>query len=139
MVGDGNVVKSAAYVGNVAEFIVHAVENCPSGAQTFNYADKPDLTTGDLVSVISDALGMEVERIPRMPYWLAYFGGMVLDAIGAVTPFRSSVSAQRVKKFCTATPIETQRVAEIGYTAPLPLLAALRQTVQFEFANKHIR
>ena len=40
------------------------------GLEVFNYADKPDLNTCDLVRVIGEAIGKDVNSGRRIPYTL---------------------------------------------------------------------
>ncbi len=136
MVGDGNVVKSVAYVDNVAAFIQFSVASCETGMHIFNYADEPSPTTGELVNSIRDELGMHGERLRKIPYWLAYLGGMGFDVMGKFTPLKSPVSTQRVRKFCSPTPIETTRVRKLGFRPAFPVMEALRRTVQYEFGPR---
>lgn len=58
MVGNGNNKKSMAYVGNVTALIKHLIEKSEVGYQVFNYADKPDFSMTELVSVIEDKMNI---------------------------------------------------------------------------------
>lgn len=50
MIGKGNNRKSMAYVGNVAAFIAFLIAGGKTaGYEVYNYVDKPDFTTNDLV------------------------------------------------------------------------------------------
>ena len=133
MVGDGHVVKSIAYVENVAQFLVHLMEQPHSNEAVYNYADKPDLTTLQIVQTVREELGLAEQRLPTAPYWLAYACGLLLDGIRKMVPVPTEISAQRVRKFCTATPIDAARAFASGYCAPIPVSQGLRQTVRSEF------
>lgn len=133
MVGDGNVTKAIAYVENVASFIQFVMQKFTSGMHVFNYADAPDPTTAEIVSVIREELGLSRQSLRRLPYAVAYSGGIVCDLISRFTPLSLPVSAQRVKKFCTPTPIDASRAEQAGFKPTLPVMEALRQTVRAEF------
>ena len=55
--GSGNNVKATAYVVNVVSIIEGLIASWPPGFRLYNYADKPDLTVGEIVGIIRQALG----------------------------------------------------------------------------------
>jgi nucleoside-diphosphate-sugar epimerase len=65
MVGPGKNLKSMAYVGNVAAFLIHTLSLGP-GVQIFNYVDGPDMNTRDLVEYINRCLG-KPGKTPGVP------------------------------------------------------------------------
>ena len=56
MVGKGNNKKSMAYVGNVVSFVKFMIETKTTGYNVFNYIDKPDFTTNELVDLVEKVL-----------------------------------------------------------------------------------
>jgi nucleoside-diphosphate-sugar epimerase len=66
MIGNGKNKKSMAYVDNVASFVQFCMDKNFSGYHVFNYADKPDLTTIELVKSVESALGKKLPAI-RIP------------------------------------------------------------------------
>ena len=61
------------YVENIAAFLVHALSMAP-GTHVYNYADKPDLTAAELVTIARRKLNQR-GRILRIPYWFGLAGG----------------------------------------------------------------
>ena len=131
MVGNGRNRKSIAYVGNVCAFLTAALDFGP-GSHLFNYADKPDLTTRELVDTLLQALGRAPRAGVRIPYAAGYLGGLVCDLAAALTGAALPVSAVRVRKFCSTTTFSTARVEEAGFQPPFSLREALERTVRHE-------
>ena len=52
MIGNGQNVKSIAYVENIAKFIRTCADEEP-GVYTYNYVDKPDMTMKELVNTVN--------------------------------------------------------------------------------------
>jgi nucleoside-diphosphate-sugar epimerase len=78
MVGDGHNVKSMAYVGNVVAFIQYLMEQSTIGYNVWNYVDKPDMTTNELVGHVSKVLNKHIP-MTHFPLWLGMLGGYGFD------------------------------------------------------------
>lgn len=133
MIGDGSNRKSMAYVGNIAAFLAHVVQAPPS-VRLVNYADRPDLTTAELVGVLSDELGIRLPRV-RLPLLAGKAASAVLDGVAKATGRTFPVSAVRVEKFVAETTVDTERLQGLGFTPPFRMDDALRRTVATEFAK----
>jgi GlcNAc-P-P-Und epimerase len=134
MVGDGKNIKSMAYVGNLAAFLLHAVSFGP-GTHIFNYVDGPDMDTHSLVEHIRRSLSPQ-RSIPRVPLALALAAGLGFDAVAHVTGRKFPISAIRVRKFCESTQFLANQVAATGFIRPYSLIDALNRTIQFEFPSQ---
>ena len=132
MVGDGNNVKSMAYVGNIVAFIDFLIKNKPEGYNVFNYADKPDFSTNDLVAVVSKVLEKHIPST-HFPVWLGMSGGYCFDLFSFVTRKKLSVSSVRVKKFCATTQFDSLKALKSGFNPPYSLGEGLARTLEFEF------
>ncbi|MGA4577393.1 NAD-dependent epimerase/dehydratase family protein [Limisphaera sp. VF-2] len=136
MVGSGRNRKSMAYVGNVAAFL-HWCLRLPPGLHVFNYADKPDLTTAELVALARRVMGRDGDwraRI-RLPYAVALPLGWMADAVAAVTGRSLPVSSIRIRKFCAETTVNTERLERSGFVRPYGLIEALERTIRYEFGG----
>jgi nucleoside-diphosphate-sugar epimerase len=131
MVGSGQNVKSMAYVGNVAAFLVHAL-SLGSGTHIFNYVDGPDMNMKNLTDYIRHCLGKSGET-PRVPKAVAMVGGLGFDAVARLSGRRFPISAIRVRKFCESTQFKAERITETGFASPYSLEEGLARTVRFEF------
>ncbi len=134
MVGGGKNRKSIAWIGNVAAFLVHAL-NFNAGAHLYNYADKPDMTMNELVGAIRQALGLRGPG-PKIPYAVGFLGGLTFDAAAQLTGKNFPISAIRVKKFSANTVVNADKLAESGFRAPFTLQNGLREMIAAEFTSK---
>ena len=133
MFGDGENKKSMAYVGNVAEFICHFI-GARAGFSTFNYADGPDMSMNELVTLVrQQLLGKDGVGV-RLPAWLGLVAGRLCDVASSTFRVPLPVSSIRVKKFmgsttfCSATDMG-------GFVAPYSLRDGLSKTLTYEFDN----
>jgi nucleoside-diphosphate-sugar epimerase len=133
MIGKGDNKKSMAYVGNVVAFIKNRLEKEEAGFHVFNYVDKPDFTTSDLVSFIDNKMKLSISKI-KIPFWLGMFGGYCLDILSKILGKKLSVSSVRVKKFCATTQFDTTK-AHSSFEAPFTLKQGLDKTLEHEFIN----
>jgi nucleoside-diphosphate-sugar epimerase len=136
MVGRGNNVKSMCYVGNVAAFIRHLLEN-GKGYEVYNYVDKPDFDMNALVDQVEKSLGRKLPAI-RVPFFLGMAGGYAFDALAWLTRRRFAISSVRVKKFCATTQINADKALTTGFKAPCSIMEGLHNTIRYEFADNRI-
>lgn len=129
MVGRGKNKKSMAYVENVAGFIVHCLEKGFKGYHLFNYIDKPDLATKELVHHAEAALGKKIIPI-KIPYFIGYTAGLALDIISKITHKKFSISAVRVKKFCATTQFSSVTIQTTQYQPKKTLAEGLEITIK---------
>jgi nucleoside-diphosphate-sugar epimerase len=129
MVGRGKNKKSMAYVENVAGFISHCLDKKFKGYHLFNYIDKPDLATKELVHHAEIALNKKIIPI-KIPYFIGYTGGMLLDLISKITKKKFSVSAVRVKKFCATTQFDSVTIQTTNYKPKKTLAEGLEITIK---------
>jgi nucleoside-diphosphate-sugar epimerase len=137
MVGSGHNRKSMAYVGNIAEFLVKALEFGP-GKHLFNFATKPDLAINELVEFIQKELGVSSNMV-KLPYSVGLVGGFSFDLLSKLTGRKYPVSSIRIRKFCADTTVSTRALEEIGFQSPYTLkeglklmIANLDQNIYFE-------
>jgi nucleoside-diphosphate-sugar epimerase len=134
MVGKGHNVKSMAYVGNVVTFIHFLIREKTAGYQVFNYVDKPDFTTNELVKHVSKVLQKHIPTV-HIPYWLGMFGGYCFNVLTFITRKKFPISSVRVKKFCATTKFDAQAAHNSGFQAPCSLSEGLERTLKYEFLH----
>lgn len=132
MVGDGSNHKSMSYVGNIVEFLAGALE-APAGITLINYADKPDLSTRELLAVLRAAMGIKHGGALRLPLWLGLAGGHAIDGVAKVTRRNFPVSAIRIRKFVADTTVNTERLQATGYRPKHSLAEGIARTIEAEF------
>lgn len=129
MVGRGRNKKSMAYVENVAGFISHCLDKKFKGYHLFNYIDKPDLATKELVHHAEIALNKKIIPI-KIPYIIGYSGGVFLDLVSKITKKKFSISAVRVKKFCATTQFDSVTIQTTNYKPRKTLAEGLEITIK---------
>ena len=133
MVGSGRNEKSMGYVGNIASFLVFLSESAERGVRVYNYADKPDFSMNELVSLVRLSTGKRKDSFVRIPYWIGIVGGLCLDAVSSITGRKLPISAVRVKKFCATTTISVDRVRATDFTPPFSLAQGMKMFLEHEF------
>lgn len=131
MIGDGQNCKSMGYVVNVAEFLKQQLNKEP-GYYVYNYADKPDLSSQQIVAIVREEMGLHSSSL-KIPYSLGLLGGYALDVVSMITGKKFPVSAVRVQKFCADTTINSSAAMSSGFNPPYSLEDGLRNMVKHEF------
>lgn len=131
MVGNGHNYKSMGYVGNIAVFLAQQV-NANAGIFTYNFADKADLSSKEIVTIVKDAMNI-TRTIPTVPYFAGLLGGYTFDVIAKLTGKKFPVSSVRIKKFCAETTVNTDKLVESGFKAPYTLEQGIRNMIKHEF------
>ena len=134
MIGNGKNFKSMAYVNNVASFIEFSLDN-KNKFNLYNYIDKPDLSTSEIVSHSREFLGMPVNPTIKIPYFIALIIGYFADALSFILRTSFPISAIRVKKFCANSQFATS-IEKSGFQAKYNLKHALKNTIEYEFLEK---
>lgn len=135
MIGNGNNQKSMSYIGNVIAFIHFLIENQKEGYNVYNYVDKPDFTTNDLVHHTGKILNKSIPTT-RIPYWLGMLGGYGFDTLAWVTRKKLNISSVRVKKFCAVTQYDSTKAMSLGFAPPYSMEEGLKRMLDKEFKNK---
>jgi GlcNAc-P-P-Und epimerase len=135
MIGPGTNKKSLAYVGNIARFLARLCE-APSGIAVLNYADKPDLTTRELVAIADKYMGTTASKRPSLPFSLALPIGYCCDALSVITRKELPISSVRVRKFCAETSVSSARLDDQGFCRPFTLEEGLARTILAEFPSE---
>jgi hypothetical protein len=102
-----------AYVGNLAEFLMHALGFAP-GSHLYNYVDKPDLDMNGLVALANQTPGRG--RPVRIPYALGMAAGAVGDWLARLIGHLFAISSVRVRKYAANTRFAAQRIGSTGFT-----------------------
>lgn len=135
MIGKGENQKSMSYVGNIVAFIQFMMREHVQGYHVFNYVDKPDLTTNDIVYQTSKVLGKNIPAV-HIPYWLGMIGGYGFDALSFLTRKKLAISSVRVKKFCAVTQFDASKALTSGFQAPYTLEQGLERMLKAEFGQE---
>jgi GlcNAc-P-P-Und epimerase len=137
-VGEGRNIKSLAYVENLVQATIALwLEETPARQpfDVFNYIDKPDLTSAEIVTTIHEALG---RRPPRMnvPYPLAMALAFPFDLAIGVTGRNLPISCERIRKLATAeTKFEAEKISATGFRPRVSLKGGLTRMVEWYLAE----
>lgn len=131
MIGDGENKKSMAYVENVSAFLCHCLNFGP-GVHIFNYVDKPDLSTKELVSIICAKTKKNPANF-HLPKAVGLMAGAVFDVLAKLTGKNFPISRVRVEKFCATTVFSAEKLKSTAFTPPRTLKEGLEKTIASEF------
>ena len=131
MIGSGQNKKSMAYVGNVVDFIKNRIEKKELGYNIFNYADKPDFSMLELVSIIQSNMKIKTPVL-RIPYHVGIFFGYIFDIISFIIRKKIPLSSVRVKKFCATTQFDATKAQSV-YKPTYTMKKGLLNTLKHEF------
>lgn len=134
MIGRGQNKKSMGYVGNVSGFLKYCL-SIQDNLAVYNYADKPDLMTDELVDVIYKSLDKPKPKI-SIPYGVGLLAGYAFDVMAKITGKTFPISAIRVKKFCSDTVVSADKVKQSGYVPPFSLSDGVSRMISHDFKDK---
>lgn len=134
MIGDGSNRKSMAYVENVSAFLSHCLNFGP-GTHIFNYVDKPDLSTKELVDIIRAKTGKKDNGL-RLPKAVGLIAGALFDIAARLTGKNFPISKVRVEKFCAETVFSADKLKSTAFVPPKTLQQGLETTIDSEFSSK---
>ena len=136
MIGNGKNVKSIAYVDNLALYIKECLK-LKEGIFEKNYADEPNLSVNELVSISQKKLNKNKKFNLRIPYSIGLLGGYFFDFISLITKYKLPISSVRIKKFTSNSTVGS-KTNHFHFTPPFKLLDALEKTIDKEFLQNKI-
>lgn len=136
MIGKGTNQKSMSYVLNVVAFIDFLIINVSKGYNVYNYVDKPDFNTNDLVYHTGQILGKSIPSL-KIPYWLGLLGGYGFDLLAFITRKKLNISSIRIKKFCAVTKYDSSKAMGSGFMPPYTMEVGLKRMLEKEFLEQN--
>jgi nucleoside-diphosphate-sugar epimerase len=130
-VGSGKNIKSIAYLDNVVHFMLFMLDKQKPSYNIINYADKPDLNTHQLVTLICNKLQKKIPRL-KVPLALGVVVGLFYDILALITKKRFSISLLRIIKFTVNTQFDTIALERTGYNAPFTIAQGVERTIEYE-------
>jgi nucleoside-diphosphate-sugar epimerase len=133
-VGEMRNVKSLAYVENIVAATLY-LWNRPvekrSAFEVFNYVDKPDFTSRQIVNAIYEDLGKKAPAW-NVPYALARLLAVPFDVVITLTGKNLPVSSARLKKLVASeTKYEADKVLQAGFRPPISLRDSIARMVRW--------
>ena len=153
-IGRGDNVKSLAYVENIVDATLYlwspggrprfgpaarkgadaAAHDAGGGFEIFNYIDKPDLTSRQIVDQCYQSLGKRAPRF-NLPLPIAVVLGLPFDLAIKVTGKNLPVSTARMRKLCKRTQFEAHKVREAGFVPRVSLREGIDRMVKWYLAE----
>ena len=130
MTGDGNNIKSVAYVENLVDATRFLIEKSKPGLQIFNYSDEPQMSTKEIVRTIADNAKVNIPGY-GIPLWLALRVGGIFDFLGKITGYNFPITGNRIKKFCTTTHHKSEKIRKLGFKPTITLKEGFKRTVEW--------
>lgn len=131
MIGRGDNVKSIGYVDNISHMINASIINQNNEFELYNFADKPDLSTYELISIIREKLNKKPSRF-FIPHTLAYIAGLWFDLFSKLCRKNFTISSIRIKKFCSPTTIYCNKKPN-NYRQQVTIEDGISKTIKSEF------
>lgn len=129
-VGNGTNIKSVAYVENLADATIFALNNMRPGIEIFNYSDEPQMTIGEIVETIGDRMPHELPRM-KLPLGIATSLGSIFDLLAKVTGRNLPITAARMKKFATPTHHRSEKIRKMGFEQKVPIKEGFNRMVDW--------
>lgn len=133
MVGSGSNRKSMGYVRNLSKLLRESLQMEP-GIHIFNFADKPDVTTAELVEIARSAFGA-TNAVPKLPYFVGLLGGYSFDVLAKITGRKFPISSIRVRKFCADTEVSADKLRAKPFQPEFTIEEGLRRMIAHEFTG----
>ena len=129
-VGNGDQIKSVAYVENLVDATLFLLQNVKPGLEVFNYADSPHLRTRELVNLIASKAGVRIPSL-HIPATVAVSAAKIFDLIGAISGRDFSLTSLRIKKFSTPTYHTAEKIRRCGFTPSYTIEEGIEKNVQW--------
>jgi GlcNAc-P-P-Und epimerase len=133
-VGDGKSIKALAYVENIVDAALFALNHESLGTCLFNYVDYPSMTNREIANMQAGMLGKKINIY--VPLWLAMFLAMPFDIAIALSGKNMSISSKRVKKFCTQTNHGAQKIREMGFIPRVSVQDGMQKMIRWYLSTK---
>ncbi len=133
-VGDGTNIKSVAYVENLVDATVFLMEHLKPGVQVFNYSDEPQMTTAEIVKIITEFMPHSIPKF-KIPLSLAVSMGSIFDIMAKLTGYNFPITAKRMKKFNTPTFHKSDKIRQLGFQQKISIREGFKKMVEWYLNN----
>lgn len=129
IVGDGQTIKTTAYVKNFVDSIIFAVEKT-KGYELYVYADAPPSRMLDLVRDIRLKLGKSGTGI-KLPFFIVRPVAGFFDWLSCVTKINFPITMARIDTFVRPTNFHARNFIRKGFIQKYSTKEALRETIDW--------
>ena len=129
-VGPGTNRKSIAYVGNVAAAVSFLLDRARPGAEVFNLADEPAMTSRAIAEHLAQELGVGLPAL-SVPEFVALPLAMPLDWFASISGKNLPITSSRIRKYLTDTEHQARALRAAGFQPPVAPEEGLARTVRW--------
>lgn len=123
--------KSLSYVENLLDATLYLWERGIDGIETYNFVEKPDLTSRQIAEAVGAALGQH-RAGPTLPMPVVLALAFPFDVVTALTGKDFGVSTMRIRKlFSQETRFEADKLASTGFRSSVPLREGIARMVRW--------
>lgn len=127
IVGNGETIKTTAYVKNFVDSIIFAAENTV-GYELYVYADAPPSKMQELVKDIRQQLGKSGTGL-RLPFFFIRLVAGIFDWLSKLTKVNFPITRARIDTFVRPTNFKPAKFISKGFQQQYSTNAALKETV----------
>ncbi len=136
-VGKGLNIKSVAYVENLIDATIFLLERLKPGVEIYNYSDYPHSTSSQIVKMITQYLQCGLPKL-RIPLRAAAALASIFDFLGKLTGYNFPITANRIKKFNTATLHNSDKIKQLGFKPNVDLQEGFKRMVEWYLRDKNV-
>ena len=129
IVGDGNTVKTTAYVKNFVDSILFSLERS-QGYKLYVYADHPPLIMKDLVTIIRTKLKKKGDGL-KLPFIIIRPISKLLDILSKITKINFPITQARIDTFVRPTNFRPTNLINDGFKQRTDTNEALNKTIEW--------
>lgn len=138
MFGDGNVTYHPLYIDNLVDAFEMAADSPNSKGQTYLIADKEYYTLNDLVKIVGEVQGLDINVI-HLPFWPLRLVAAIVEDISRALNIDPPIFRRRVDWFRQNRAFDVSKAErELGYDSKINLREGLKRTAEWYKANGYI-
>ncbi len=136
-VGKSDNIKSLAYVENIVDAAIFAMNSIESGVLLFNYVDEPQLSSRKIADMQAGFLGKKIRL--NLPVWFSILLAMPFDLYIALSGKNLKISSKRVKKLITQTNHSAAYIRELGFKPKYSIEFGMEKMIRWYLNRKKNR
>jgi nucleoside-diphosphate-sugar epimerase len=133
IIGRGDNLLNIIYAADVADGVIRAATHPGAIGRAYNMASEGEVTQRWFIDHLCDTLGLPHIR-RRVPFWLAFYGGLLAEAVGKIIRLRRPPHFTRyaVSLIGRSTRYSSARARqELGWTPKVGVVEGLRRTLEW--------
>ena len=136
-VGQSDNIKSLAYVENIVDASLFALNSFEQGVRLFNYVDEPQLSSRQIANLQAGFLGKKIRL--NLPVWFAVMLAKPFDWLILLTGKNLKISSKRVKKLITQTNHGAAYIRELGFKPKHSIAFGMEKMIRWYLGTKKNR